>query len=240
MNKALIHRFAAISVIFLSACSPLYVPNTRNVPLFREQGDFQVSGYLTTAGVDGQMAVAVSNHIAATGSYSYGSQKRPTQNYTRKNNYGELGIGYFDVNRKSRFEVLAGYGAGQGTSFSQYYFFLNSGLGDIVATGKMNRIYIQPSIGTNGPKFNIALTARISHVNYTSFTSQGVTIKPAEKPQWFLEPAVTTKFPLAGNLHGVAQLGLAVPFGAPFFDYMPLQFSFGVQLDTSDSRSRRR
>ena len=52
-----------------------------------------------------------------------------------------------------------------------------------------------------------------------------------EKPYLFVEPALTGKFPLAGNLVGVFQLGLAVPTNSDvYFDYEPLQFSIGIQL----------
>ncbi len=51
--------------------------------------------------------------------------------------------------------------------------------------------------------------------------------------------ALTGKVPIAGNLQGVFQLGLAVPLsGDVYFDYVPLQFSVGIQLNTGSLRTR--
>ena len=224
-------------LLLVVSCSPLYVPNTRNVPLFREQGEAQISGYLTSGGVDAQVAYAVTDHVAMIGSYSYGSAKRTNPDYTRKNSFGEIGLGDFDRTRSARFEVFGGYGFGQGTSYDQYYFFgLNN---TVVATGKMQRIFVQPSIGTNNRDVNFAFTPRLTWVTYSEFSTAVATAKPKEKAQFFVEPALTGKFRLAGNIHGLFQLGLTVPVpGEVFFDYQPLQVAIGLQIDTGGLRTR--
>lgn len=73
-------------------------------------------------------------------------------------------------------------------------------------------------------------------MKYTEFSSpHNKTVTPDEKYQLFIEPAFTGKFHLAGNLHGIFQLGLAVPTPAePYFEYMPLQFAVGLQVDTNN------
>jgi hypothetical protein len=228
-------RYILILVVFAS-CSPLYVPNTRNVPLFREQGEAQISTYLTSAGLDFQGAYALTDHVAAIGSYSWGSVKRTNPDYTRKNSYGEIGLGYYDRSRSARYEVFAGYGIGQGTSYDQYYFF---GPATVVATGKMQRIFLQPSIGTNNRDFNMAFTPRFAWVNYSEFTDAVKTVKPNEKAQFFIEPAITAKFRLAGNIFGFCQLGMTVPIPSEvFFDYMPMQVAAGFQIDTGGLRTK--
>lgn len=234
-----------VLVLLLAAsCAPLYVPNTRNAPLFREQGEAQISAYLTSGGFDAQGAYALTDHVALTGSYSYGSQKQsnPQSNpmdYTRKNSYGEVGIGYYDRTRSSRYEILAGYGIGQGTSSDQYYFFgLNN---TVVATAKMQRIFLQPTLGTNNRDVNLSFTPRLSYVKYTEFTNDatGNTQKPNENAIIFLEPAATLKMRLAGNLHGLFQLGLTTPVsGDPYFDFQPMQVAIGLQIDTGGLRTR--
>lgn len=236
-----------IVVALATSCSPLYVPSTRNVPLFREQGEFQGSVYLTT-GVDTQLAYAVTDNIAVMANGSFLSTKiSEPEDYTRSHKYVEGGLGFYNVSKNFRTELFAGFGLGKGTSFSQYYFFTQPfSQKDLVATGKYNRIFIQPSIGTNNRNFNLAFTPRISLVDFTEFSSNDndpanavVTIKPNEKPRLFIEPALTGKFPLVGNLQGVFQLGLAVPLsGDVFFDYVPLQVSVGIQLNTGSLRTR--
>ncbi len=230
-------------LLLATACSPLYVPNTRNVPLFKEGGEFQASVFGTTAGGEAQLAYAITDHIAVTGNYAYGSTKETNpgddKEFTRKNSFGEIGFGYYKVKRNSRLELFAGYGMGQGTSHDQYYFFgLNN---DVVATGKYGRIFIQPSIGTNNRKFNLAFTPRIAMVKYSEFTTEDPNSKapkftPPDEFQILIEPAVTGKFHLAGNLHGIFQLGLGVPVNSDkvYFAYMPAQFAVGIQIDTSN------
>ncbi len=226
-------------LLILAACSPIYVPNTRNAPMFREQGEAQISGYLTSGGFEAQGAFALTDHIGAIGSYAFGSAQRTNPDYTRKNSYGELGLGLYDRSKSMRYEVYVGYGMGSGTSYDQYYFF-NSTLGNqtLVSDAKMNRIFIQPSLGTNNRDFNFIFTPRFSWVDYTEFSSAGVTVKPDEKAVIFIEPAATGKFRLKGNLHAIFQLGLTVPVGDSFFDYQPMQAAVGIQIDTGGLRTR--
>lgn len=229
-------------LLLAASCSPLYIPNTRNAPLFREQGEAQISAYLTSGGFDAQGAYALSDNVALIGSYSYGSQKQSNvqsnpPDYTRKNSYGEIGIGYYDRTRSSRYEIFAGYGIGEGTSSDQYSFY---GLNNIVvATGKMQRIFLQPTLGTNNRDVNFSFTPRLSYVNYSEFEASGVTMKPNKNAVIFIEPAATLKMRLAGNLFGLFQLGLTTPVsGDDFFDYQPLQVAIGLQIDTGGLRTR--
>lgn len=135
---------------------------------------------------------------------------------------------------------------GEGTSYDSYYFFAqNFGVKGIVSTGKYSRFYIQPSIGTNNKKFNLAFTMRVSAVEFSEFSSDGftgttVTKNPNEPMQIFVEPSLTGKFPLAGNLYGVFQLNVNGPIPSEvYFDYVPLQFAIGIQLKAGGSlRSR--
>jgi len=235
-----------VLLLLATSCSPLYVPTTRNVPLFREQGEFQGSVYITT-GVDAQLAYALSDNLAVMANGSYLSDKvTEPEDYTRSNRFVEAALGYYNVTRKFRTELFVGYGIGEGTSFAQYYFFTPYfSQKDLVATGKFNRIFIQPSIGTNNRNFNLAFTPRFSIVNFTEFSSNDndpinavVTIQPDEKPQLFIEPALTGKFPIVGNLQGVFQLGLGIPTSDVYFDYVPLQLSVGIQLNTGSLRTR--
>jgi hypothetical protein len=239
-------RFFFLLGLLAFGCSPLYVPNTRNVPLFREQGEFQAS-VIASNGAEVQTALAITDNIAIMANGSFLRQKISEQDYTRSHTFVEGGIGYYKANRRSRIEIFAGYGLGKGTSFAQYYFFRNDfGQKDLVATGTYSRIFIQPSFGQNNRRFNLAFTPRISLVDFSEFSSNDndpanatVTIKPDEQPRLFIEPALTGKFPLAGNLQGMFQLGLNVKASSDlYFDYVPLQFAFGIQLNTGSLRTR--
>jgi hypothetical protein len=240
-------RFIFLFGLLATGCSPLYVPTTRNVPLFREQGEFQAT-VIASTGAEVQTALAITDNIAVMVNGSFLRQKiSEPESYTRSHTFVEGGIGYYKANRRSRIEIFAGYGMGKGTSFSQYYFF-TFGQQDLVATGTYNRIFIQPSFGQNNRRFNLAFTPRISLVDFSEFSSSDngrfptQTIKVDdldEKPRLFIEPALTGKFPLVGNLQGMFQLGLNVKASSDlYFDYVPLQFALGIQLNTGSLRTR--
>jgi hypothetical protein len=233
-------RYLFILLVLSSCSTSLYTPNTRNAPLFREQGEAQLSGYLTSGGFEAQGAYALTDHIAVTGGYSFMNSKESAPiSYTRKNSYGEIGLGLFDRTRSFRYEVIAGYGFGQATTAAEYSFFGVNKVNE--TTGKMSQlIYIQPTIGTNNQNFNLLFTPRVSLVNYSQFEANGVVKTPTNKStNLFIEPTMTAKFKLAGNIHGIFQLGLTVPGGADvYFQYNTISTSLGIQIDTGGMKTR--
>ncbi len=236
-------RFLVVLMLFLASCSPLYLPATRNAPLFDEQGEAQFSGFISSAGLEGQAAYALTDNIALTGSYAWASQKKTSNNtdYTRKNSYAEFGLGIYNTTRSLKWEILGGYGFGESTSSDVYYFFAPAfgNQTETVATGKLTRIFFQPSLGTNNRGTNLSFTPKVSWVDFSEFTSGGVTVQPNEDPIIFLEPAVTLKMHLAGNLFAVAQVGVTFPMsGEPYFKYQQLSASLGIQIDTGGLRTK--
>jgi len=233
-------RYLLFLIVVLSSCAPTYIPNVRNVPLFAEGGEFQGTVYVTT-GIEAQLAYAVSDNVALMGNYAWVSEKNSEQGFTRKNNYYEGGLGYFKNTRSRRFEIFGGYGAGNGTGQGQYnFFFPTFGQQELITDYKYTRIFIQPSIGTNNRKFNIAFTTRFSFVDFSEFTAEtptipSTTVKPSESPHLFFEPALTGRFPLVGNLNGIFQLGLNVALPTDvYFTSVPAQIAIGIQLHIGD------
>lgn len=222
-----------------SSCAPMYIPNTRNAPLFRGQGQFQGSAILTT-GVEVQGAYALTDHLGIIGSYSLLSENRnDPQNtattFKRKNNYYEAGLGWYNSTRSRRVELYAGYGQGESTTTGQY-IFLGLGQQEVIVTGNFKKYFIQPSIGTNNRGFNLSFTPRISFVDFYEFTTGTIPVEPDEKIALFIEPAVTAKFKLTPNLDGMFQLGLNFPGSSEvFFDHVPVQAGFGIQLHVGGS-----
>ena len=231
-------RILIILLIVMTSCtSSLYTANTRNAPLFRDQGEAQLSGYVSSGGFEAQAAYALTDHIAAIGSYAYGTSKESTPDYTHKNINGEIGLGLFDRSRSFRYEVFAGYGFGQVTDADQYYFYGPNI--ELVATSPLQRFFLQPSIGTNNRDFNLIFTPKLEWVNFSEFSTSAGTFKPKDTAPIFLEPALTSKLRINGNIHAIFQLGVVLPVGSdPFFEYSKFQAALGLQIDTGGLRTK--
>jgi hypothetical protein len=235
-------RFFTILLLALAtSCAPVYLPNTRNTPLFRGAGEFQGSAWVGS-GLNGHLAYSMSDHVAVLGNVSFASTPENRQSggqqfdFTKSHLFYEAGLGVFGRNRAARYELFAGYGMGQGNSLANYRFF---GTAAVVADGKYTRLFVQPSIGTNNRKFNLAFTPRISLVDFSEFKTDTRVHIPTESPQLFVESALTAKFLIKGNLHGMFQAGLNVPVPSEvFFEYPNFQFAFGIQVHTGGLRTR--
>ncbi len=236
------YRFLLLAALALGSCAPAYVPNSRNVPMFAEGGEF-AGAVVLSSGVEGQMAYAVNDHVAVMANAMVIPKKLETRkgvSYNKDGVFGEGGLGYFTKTKAYRFETFAGYGVGQGNSFESFYFF---GSNEVIANGKYQRVFIQPSIGTNKRKFNILFTTRVSMVNFTKFTTTDPTatsssVKPTDKFKTIIEPSLTTRFPIMGNLRGFFQLNLNTPVGDVYFKNVVMQAAVGVQLHTGQLRTR--
>jgi hypothetical protein len=231
-------KFIVIAVIvclFVSSCAPVYVPNARNSPMFTKAGEFQGSLQLGN-GLDVQGAVSVSNHIGLMGNFSYANNKSPdpddSDDYHR-HKFFEGGIGYFENQGKWCYEIFAGYGEGEGSSFDEYDFFSSGSSSTVRATGKFNRIFIQPAFGLNKKMFHVSFVPRISLVDFTEFTSDdagGVAPYIAnDDPKVFIEPAVMGRINLMSNrMFFTFQGGFSVPATKVYYEYRPFYVSTGI------------
>lgn len=227
----------------LTSCAPAYISNTRNVPLFGEANEF-AANVAMSSGVDAQLAYSFTDHIAVMANANsvfkkYTPEGKPS--YNRNHFFGEGGIGYFSRTKSARFELFGGYGMGSGNSYESFFFF---GKEELVAKGTYSRIFIQPSFGTNKKKFNIMFTARLSMVDFKKFTTTDpASVAPEYKPidgiHTFIEPSITLRSHLAGNLRGFFQFGLNKPLNDDvYFDYVPVQAAIGIQIHTGQLRTR--
>ena len=219
--------------LIAAGCSPVYVPNARNSPLFTKAGEFQGTAALGN-GVDVQTAASITNHIGIMANYSYeyshGSQYTNDFDEDRYHyhQFFEGGVGYYENVKSWCYEIFAGYGKGEGRSYDSYTWWNNE---DVLATGKYERYFIQPAFGLNKKIMHVSFVPRISLVNFTEFSDGVRTQKINDSPRLFFEPAVVGRVNLADNhLILMFQAGVSVhpASGELFYDYRPFQFSTGL------------
>jgi hypothetical protein len=234
---------AVLGGFALSSCAPAYISNVRNTPMFGEANEFAGTVALSS-GIDAQAAYSVSDHVAVMANFNTVQQKLKPDNkpsFNRNHIFAEGGVGYFTRTKKSRFELYAGYGAGGGTSYESYYFF-HTQSNETVTKAKYSRIFIQPSIGTNKKKFNMIFTARVSMVGFREFSTDDPAATPSiYKPTGYnvmIEPSITARAHLAGNIRGFVQLGANAAAGDVDFNYVKVQGAIGIQIHTGQLRTR--
>lgn len=222
----------ALAALIFSACAPVYVPNSRNSPMFTKAGEFQGSIQFGN-GVDAQGAVAVTNHIGLMGNFSYADNKSPDPDDIDDYHYHKFfegGIGYYDNEGKWCYEIFAGYGKGEGSSYDTYDFFSSSG-DEVMATGKFTRFFIQPAFGLNKKVMHVSFVPRISLVDFTEFASdQAVGVHIAnDDAKIFIEPAVIGKVNLMNNrMFFTFQGGFSIPATKVYYEYRPFYVSTGI------------
>src|ERR1041385_6595954 len=104
-----------IFILAILSCSPVYLPNSRNVPMFSKAGEVQ--GSLSFgSGYNLQTAVSITNNIGIMANGMYADSKN-LDNKVNKYTFGEVGLGYYsNNNEKYYFDVFAGYGTGKSSS----------------------------------------------------------------------------------------------------------------------------
>jgi hypothetical protein len=235
MKKTISISLLLAALVFTS-CAPLYIPTTRNAALFRGAGEFQGSVHFGQ-GIDAQAAVSVTENIGLMGSYGYinrNTSDDSDQDDYVKHNAWDAAIGYYENQEKICYEIFGGFGKGEGTNYGSYSFF---GSDDVKATGTYNRIFIQPSIGSNHRIFNWIVSARISHVDFDKITNisndpsvSAMTFNP--EPVLFIEPSFTGRvFFGKSPIYSQFQAGFTYTTqGQTSFDYAPVHFSFGFGM----------
>jgi hypothetical protein len=200
--------------------------------MFRKAGEVQGAVGFGN-GLDVQGAVAVSNHIGLMGNYSYQNRRsqqdspNPYEDEYHFHKFLEGGVGYFENHGKWCYEIFAGYGWGEGSSYDAYVFW---GDESVKATGKYHRIFIQPAFGMNKNIFHFSIVPRVSILDFKEFSSDLSSIKVNDKATVFFEPAFLGRVNLMDNHFFVGfQAGLSLSVENDlFYDYRPFQFSTGL------------
>lgn len=223
-------RFLVILLITTS-CAPIYVPNARNAPLFKEGGEVQINAQLSgTKGYEAQTGIAVSNHVGVISNFAYVSNgTRDDSNYIR-HSFFEGGVGYFDNSERLAFEVYAGYGRGKGRAFGNFNFESISSDDDVDVRSRYQRFFIQPAIGSNHRRvFNWTGVLRFSVIDFTEIKVDGVETQLDADPVLFIEPAFIGKINFGeSGIFANFQGGLSFPRQSIDFDYEPFFVSIGL------------
>lgn len=178
--KSLSYSIAAVSLLLLSSCSSMYMPNVPAAPMFKDAGEVYVSGNINLKGnVSASGGVAVSNHIGVIANGSYVDRKDSPTDFAQK--MGELGIGYFTTfgQRRNRIlEVYAGYGIGVVNEVDTR----TSTAGPAVVESRdmdFDKIFVQVNYSSTKKEkirlfggdraLNYGTILRVSHVNMTDF-----------------------------------------------------------------------
>lgn len=215
-SRKIILALIASVLLFISACSPAYVPNVINTPMLSNQGEIQASVNTGFSGFDPQAAYALTDHIGIMASGSFADTESDTTDNFHKHRFAELGAGYYTkIQENGRFEVYTGYGSGKVNAEYQ---------NELWHTGtdvNYGRFFIQPGIGVGTEYFDGSLAARMVRVNME---------QDNEKVHaYFAEPAVTAKLGYR-YVKAVIQFGLSIPFSEDVpFNYSPFLLSVGIQ-----------
>lgn len=158
-----------VTIFFFQSCSPVPYANVgQNVPLFKNKGEVNINASVANtddaAGWGAQTAWAVDSSIAVIGSfYSMKESDAPQspEEWSGKGRYFELGVGLFGNGKKDPGLVYETF-AGLGFSRIENQTAAGSHL-DV----RYNKFFLQGSIGYSINWIEIALTPRISYINYT-------------------------------------------------------------------------
>ena len=228
--KKIFYKFIifSLSIVYFSACAPLYVPNVVNTPMLTEKGDLNASLHAGLSGYDAQGAYALTENIAVMLNSSFMNSTSDSSNNYHKHIFVEAGAGYFKpLGEFGLFEVYSGYGLGKINSYQA--------TGDLMsfADTYVNRFFVQPSFGFVSPYFEAAIAPRA----VMAFVSQTT----GRQTGFFIEPTLVLK---AGspNLKLTSQIGLSYmlnQYETSFF-YQPFIFSIGLQYSVRGGESERK
>lgn len=201
--------------------------------MFRKRGEVQGSVALGN-GLDVQGAVAVSNHIGLMANYHY-QNLHPNKYLShfdedeyQYHKFFEGGIGYYGNRQNWFYEIFAGYGRGDGSSYDTYDLLWASG--DMHARGRYERTFIQPAFGMNKKIFHFSIAPRISIVDFKEFSSDATLSTLDVSPTVFIEPAFLGRVNLMNNHFFLGfQAGFSIPAASEvIYDYRGTHISAGL------------
>lgn len=176
----------SISVLgIFTSCSPEYIPNMVNSPLFSNANEFQATISTGTSIFDAQVAYAVTDNIGIMVNGTYGDETSDSTDDFHKHAFIEGGLGYYNkIGAKGRYEIYGGYGIGTVEGLFENNLFDND-----LTDARYNRFFIQPGIGISTGIFDGGFSPRFVMVQ---MNPHGMNFENGSYKMFF-EPVITSK-----------------------------------------------
>lgn len=223
-NSSALTWFIILSLLYsLVSCSPEYIPNMANTPMFERKGEIQANLSGGVSGTDIQLGYAVSDHIGLMANGSFRDETSDTTDEFHKHNLYEFGIGYYDqIGSHGKYEIFGGLGSGSIKGYDE------SRLENPVGEANFFKLFIQPSIGLTSDVVDGSLATRwvLVRTDYTEGDYEG-----SSGFQPFFEPVLTGRVGFK-YIKLISQVGLSVPVKQDLpFDYQPFIINFGLHFN---------
>lgn len=233
----MIRIYALWLALTLISCGPVYVPQSRNVPLFSGKGEFNGNVSAGSSGTNIQAAYALSDRVGMITNFMTANNESSVPSNNRRHTAGEIGLGYYQ-RQAFAFEVYAGMGLGKGHGSDSASWFTQNDHRELAA--RYHKFFVQPSIGIFSKRFEGAFTVRVTAVE---FDDLDLWMDGEEKPisqhtRFFFEPALTVKaYPFDERFYVLGQLGVCHLMNSerddesPDYENMPYEpFNLSVGL----------
>lgn len=209
-----------------TACTPLYVPNSRNAPMMSQQGEIQ--GQVTTGsdemGIQG--AYAISDDWVATGNFSATNKRNVEDQNYRKSTFASVGGGYYGkLGESGRFELLGEYGLAYTEAFQDDIGVI---AGNIIR-GNFNRAALQGDIGFVSKYAEALLSIRGSYVHALQLYDNSRQNINGFRNVLFAEPSVIVRAGIP-EAKIFAEVGMALPMKDPVYEWSLMTFNVGLQV----------
>jgi hypothetical protein len=215
--------FIVVLIVIFDSCSPEYVPNMVNSPMFNNKGEFQATMAAGNGNYDAQTAIAITDNLGIMVNGSYGNETSDSSDNFHKHLFFEGGFGYYDKIRDIwQYEIYGGYGYGRIEGY-----FANGFLTEM-SSATYNRFFIQPGVGVSTGIYDGSFSPRIAIIQ---MNRTGENIKPGNYHVFF-EPVITSKVGFK-YVKFIFQFGFSFPFSENNmnFDHEPLIMGFGINLN---------
>ena len=233
------------TVIVISSCNVMYMPNMENVPLMSEKGDMKFNLSSTNA----QASYAITDNIALMAN-GYKRDNSWTSagdsvnfEYTSDRFLAEGGVGYFrPLSDDVIFEVYGGGGFGQ-IAFD--YIDVDFDI-DKRFSANMTRYFVQPNIGYKNEIIEFAFSSRLTALKFSGIEAKNYTVQDLvtddlfqiDKPTYFFfEPAFTIRLGYKWvKLH--FQTIYSTKLNTEPLNYRGLGINLGIYVDISKAYNK--